>query len=239
MLLAAALCPSPPLLVPEVAAGAATELDGMRTACDAAVGQMLDVGVGRVTVVGPGPRATFESGAAGSLGPYGVDVRVALGPDAGGPAALPLSLTLGAWLLARAGWSGAVDAHAVPEEATPDECAALGRRLAGVEPGLGLLVLGDGSARRSLQAPGYLDPRAEAFDASVSRALADGDPEALLGIDPALARALLAVGRPAWQVLAGASRGSGTTSSRHRAELLHEASPYGVGYLVAVWCRPD
>ena len=37
MLLAAAICPHPPLLVPEVAAGAAPETDDLRAACRAAV----------------------------------------------------------------------------------------------------------------------------------------------------------------------------------------------------------
>ncbi|OSC55333.1 hypothetical protein B5180_40185, partial [Streptomyces sp. BF-3] len=38
MLVAAAVCPCPPLLVPEVAAGAAPELDAARDACLDAVG---------------------------------------------------------------------------------------------------------------------------------------------------------------------------------------------------------
>ena len=35
--IAAAVCPHPPLLVPEVAAGAASELDDLRAACLAAI----------------------------------------------------------------------------------------------------------------------------------------------------------------------------------------------------------
>ena len=64
--------------------------------------------------------------------------------------------------------------------------------------------MGDGSARRSAAAPGYLDDRAEPFDAAVELAFRDGDLSALTALDPDLARDLLASGRPAWQALAGA-----------------------------------
>ena len=64
--------------------------------------------------------------------------------------------------------------------------------------------MGDGSARRSASAPGYLDERAAPFDAAVEQAVRDGDLPALAALDPDLARDLLAAGRPAWQVLAGA-----------------------------------
>ena len=64
--------------------------------------------------------------------------------------------------------------------------------------------MGDGTARRSVSAPGYLDERAAPFDAAVERAVRDGDLPALAALDPALAADLLAAGRPAWQALAGA-----------------------------------
>jgi len=37
VLVAAAVCPHPPLLVPQLAAGGAPDLDKVRAACDAAV----------------------------------------------------------------------------------------------------------------------------------------------------------------------------------------------------------
>jgi hypothetical protein len=91
-----------------------------------------------------------------------------------------------------------------------------------------LLVMGDGSARRSLKAPGYLDPRAAAFDAEVERAVRTGDLGALLRLDQALARDLMATGRPAWQVLAGAMQ-----SLTPVTEVLYCGDPFGVAYLVA------
>jgi hypothetical protein len=88
--------------------------------------------------------------------------------------------------------------------------------------------MGDGSARRSVRAPGYLDPRAAGFDAEVERAVRSGDFDALLGLDQVLARDLMATGRPAWQVLAGALHGRAPA-----AEVLYCDDPFGVAYLVA------
>src|SRR5690606_505434 len=93
-----------------------------------------------------------------------------------------------------------------------------------------LLVLGDGSACRSVRAPGYLDERAAPFDAAVSAALASADTGALLGLDADLARRVRAAGRAAWQVLAGAAEGAGLSGA-----LRYDDAPYGVGYLVASW----
>jgi len=91
-----------------------------------------------------------------------------------------------------------------------------------------LLVLGDGSACRGLKAPGYLDERSAGFDAEVERAVRTGDLDALLTIDPALASELMATGRPAWQVLAGALNGQVVAS-----EIRYCDDPFGVAYLVA------
>ena len=111
---------------------------------------------------------------------------------------------IGAQLLDAAGYSGPRVLQSVAESASPDACRDLGRDLAADAPLTALLVLGDGSARRSAAAPGYLDERAEPFDTIVEQALRDGDLPALAALDPDLARDLLAAGRPAWQALAGA-----------------------------------
>jgi hypothetical protein len=96
---------------------------------------------------------------------------------------------------------------------------------------VGLLAMGDGSARRSRRAPGQLDERAAGFDAEAERALRRGDLDALLAISPALARELLAGGRPVWQVLAGAMRPAGPAVPA--AEILYADAPFGVAYTVA------
>jgi aromatic ring-opening dioxygenase LigB subunit len=93
-----------------------------------------------------------------------------------------------------------------------------------------LLAVGDGSARRSAAAPGHLDSRAAAFDTSVEHALGNGDMAALASLDQDLARGLLATGRAAWQVLAGAVDASGVLAG----DLLYADAPFGVGCFVAV-----
>ncbi|WP_433537632.1 hypothetical protein ACQPZK_07780 [Micromonospora sp. CA-249363] len=102
-LVAAAVCPHPPLLVPDVAGAAASELDELRSACDLAVGRLLASGPDAVVLLGVGPvTGLVRPPATGSLQPWGVDLDVPLvpgQPDRG--AVLPLSLTIGAWLLSR------------------------------------------------------------------------------------------------------------------------------------------
>jgi hypothetical protein len=221
----AAFCPHPPLLVPAVAAGAADELDDLRAACVAAIRRVAQPG-SQLVLLGAGDRTTqYATGTTGSLHGFGVDVGVALGSTSGtttGPAALPLSLTVGAWLVQQAlddapdatiGWS--IGDAGGPVE-LPDAPVAL-------------LVMGDGSARRSTSAPGYLDPRAAGFDAAVARALAAGNPDGLR-VDPELGDELLAAGSRTWQAAAVL-----LSHRRWRAELLYDAAPYGVGYFVATW----
>jgi hypothetical protein len=139
-----------------------------------------------------------------------------------GPPTLPPALTLGTWLLDGA---GPAEGLAVAPDAHP---AAVATGLAGGDR-LGLLVMGDGSARRSERAPGYVDARAAGFDAAVAAALGAGDAAGLRALDPALGAELLAAGVPAWRVAGH------TADPEVDAELLYDEAPYGVGYFVATW----
>ncbi|MEU9204592.1 class III extradiol dioxygenase subunit B-like domain-containing protein [Streptomyces sp. NPDC048332] len=238
MLVAAAVCPCPPLLVPEVAAGAAPELDGARTACTDALGVLAASRPDLLIVIGPaGPagRGTHPEGATGGFQEFGVDLGVRLGRDVGTAtvAERPLapSLAVGAWLLSRAGWAGTpVEALGVGEGLETARCTETGRSLASRADRVALLVMGDGSACRTLKSPGYLDERAAGFDAEASRALGAADTGALIALDEALAYELKAAGRAPWQVLAGAAEGAGLDG-----RLLYDDAPYGVGYMVAAW----
>ncbi len=91
MLVAAAVCPHPPLLVPQLAAGAAPDLDEVRAACDAAVAGLLAERPDEIVVVGADPEGgNYPAAAGASMQPYGVDLRV------GGPEGeLPLALSSG------------------------------------------------------------------------------------------------------------------------------------------------
>lgn len=203
MIVAAAMCAAPPLLNPALT-GREAVLPELRSACAGAVARLLPAEPEVIVVVGPAA-ATGEWDAAGRL-----DVAafapgsVAASAPGSGAGTLPLSLGLGAMLLDQGGYRGRRRLVAVGPDAPSGTCAALGAELATGAARTALLVMGDGSARRSLKAPGHLDPRAEPFDAEVERAVRAGRLGALLELDEALARDLMVTGRPAWQVLAGA-----------------------------------
>src|SRR5262245_21299788 len=173
----AVVSPHPPLLVPEMAVRAAEELDELRAACAAALDRMWAAEPDALVVVGSGPTTReYDSSAIGTFAGFGEPLTVTLGGSTGDAAGdpLPLSLTVGAWLLRdrppvppRRGWS-------IAAGASPDDCARLGSALAAVSARVGLLVMGDGSARNGPKSPGYEDPRAPAFDATVTAALAKG-----------------------------------------------------------------
>ncbi|KOG37681.1 class III extradiol dioxygenase subunit B-like domain-containing protein [Streptomyces resistomycificus] len=236
MLVAAAVCPCPPLLVPEVAAGAAPELDAARAACTDALGVLAAARPDRLVVVGPAEQSglgTHPEGTPGSFHGFGVDVGVRLGADRGEPAGgpLPPSLAVAAWLLERAGWADApIEGLGLAEPLEAERCIEVGREIAARAERVALLVMGDASACRTLKAPGYLDERAAPFDAEVARALGSADVAALKTLDADLAYQLKAAGRAPWQVLAGAAEDTDLGGT-----LLYEDAPYGVGYVVAAW----
>ncbi|MEV0940173.1 hypothetical protein AB0I90_07335 [Micromonospora wenchangensis] len=253
-LLAAAVCPHPPLIVPELAGAAAPELAELRAACAAAVAALYAAGADTVVLVGAGERTTeLALPRRGSFAPWGLPLTVGLATAGGDPVPpsgdvepvsppaddepLPLSLLVGAWLVDRTAPPAptAWRMVSVASDEPADRCAALGAGLR-VDGPWALLVLGDGSACHGPKAPGYDDPRAGAYDEGVARALADADADALLGLDPELSAQLRVAGRPAWQVLAGAVR---TAGGDWHGELRHHGVPYGVGYLVASWTRTD
>jgi hypothetical protein len=227
----AVLCPSPPLLARELT-GRAIVLPELRDACAAAVAHLVKADSDVVAVVGAGDgTATWDADARLDVPSYAPSAGKTSGTP--GTPDLPLALGLGAMLLDNAGYAGPRLLRAVGEDEPPPSCLRLGESLAAVSPRVGLLIVGDGSARRGPSAPGHFDERARPFDAEVARAISGGDMAALAVLDPALARELMATGRPAWQVLAGAlgfARESGPPS----AEILYADDPFGVAYLVAV-----
>ena len=169
----------------------------------------------------PDAGAGTDAGAAGEA-PGGRDA---------GERELPASLAVGAWLLEHVRWSAApVTGLGVGEPLAAERCIQVGEGIAARPGRTALLVMGDGSARRTLKAPGYLDERAAGFDEQVARALEGADVAALKALDEELAYELQAAGRAPWQVLAGAAQDAGLGGA-----LLYEDAPYGVGYLVAAW----
>ncbi len=202
----AAFVPTPPLRVPEVAGGSAVRDDDLRRACRDAVATLGDAD--RLVVVGSAPQSRRYEGRWDPR-PFGVP-----GPDVH---ALPYALGIGQWLTRDLGLP--VSFLGLADDAVPE---------VGDGP-YALLVCGDGSACRDEKAPGHLDPRAAGFDEQAEQALASGDPELLLALDPVLGDALMATGVRPWHVLAAAAERPRT------AEVTYARAPYGVGYLVGTW----
>lgn len=218
-----AFCPQPPLLLPAVAGAPDRALSLVRAAVSAAVQTLLEDRPEVVVVVGDGPDGVrYGPGDAGDLRGFGVDRQVAFaGWVRPGGRRIPLPHLVGAWLLDQAGHAG---------QRLGVGPADLATALSDVPGPVGVLAMGDGSARRSEKAPGHLDPAAGPFDAAVARALADGDAAALAALDAAEGERLLAAGVPVWRAVGAALAGE-----QVEARLLCDDAPFGVGYLVATW----
>jgi len=250
MLIAGAVCPHPPLLIPAALGAAASdppaELRKVTDAAAQAVERLIAARPDLIAVVGGGPvDREYGPAAAGGLHDYGVDVTVGTGEPV-----LPLSLTVGRWLLECAGVLEPADVadggagagsepaavlfQAVAQRASPGDCLKLGMVLAERAPRVALLAMGDSCARPAREAPGVPDLPAQEYDEDVAEALAAADARWLARLDPARDSELVVAGRAAWQVLAGAAGGT-ARGPRLQGRLLCMSAPYGVTYLVASW----
>ena len=244
MLIAAAVCPHPPLLVPEVtgvSGPGATELDRLRAACHEAVAALAAERPDLIAVIGgAGRTAEYPQGAVASLDEFGIPFTLppAAAFSAGAPG-LPLSLTIAKWLLAGVvgqdppgAGSPQVVWWGIAVDATTAECLELGETIAALAPRVAVLAMGDGPGGRARGVPGAADPAADRYDEQIAAALAAPNPGALAALDPAQAGDLFVAGRPAWQVLAGAAG-----QDDFDAVLGYAAAPFEVTYFVANWRR--
>jgi hypothetical protein len=210
--------PAAPLLVPQVAGGSADLDADLRDACRDVARQLTAYADGAVTVVAPvAADAVVPSSPTWGFEGFGVPRR----PDDPRPR-LPWPLGIGDWLLDDIGFSGARDYIGV---------AADGHASRSAPASANLLVVGDGSARRTEKAPGHFDGRAEAFDASIAAAIRDGDIAGLGGLDRAVAADLMCAGAPVWRWVCGAIG----PDSIEESSLLVDVAPYGVGYFAGWW----
>jgi hypothetical protein len=251
MIAAVAFVPGPPALVPAVGAGA-TELADLR----AAVRQcLIDAASAaqHVVIVGPGnvghdPIALTTNGFA-DFGGLGVRLRINLNPadavtsdganGAGtndahgvgprenlvGETRFPVAVGTALWALDEAGVSLPRSAVTVTS-ASVDSLAGLNH-----EVPTALVVVGDGTAKRTAKSPGYIDDRAIGFDDEIRAALGSGSPAALAALDAELADELMVSGWAPWQAAAHWCAGERTFTG----ELRYADAPYGVDYPVAIW----
>ncbi|MCW2599086.1 MAG: hypothetical protein JWM02_915 [Frankiales bacterium] len=210
MVLALAFVPSPPLLLDALGGGSGE----LRSACLQAI-SVLD-SAERVVVLGAAPSDGWVTGHIDAT-PYGAPGTPAADP-------LPLALAVGSTLMG----DRPHHLYGVAGGLVPD----LGGRT-------GLLVVGDGSARRTEKAPGHFDERAESFDRQIENAFAAGDPDLLAALDRELAEDLMVGGLTSWRAAASAARhqmGPGGCAPLGWSGQVHlAAAPYGVGYFVASW----
>ncbi|WP_286955488.1 MULTISPECIES: hypothetical protein [Arsenicicoccus] len=205
MIAAAAICPQPAGLLREYRS-TADPFASLRETCREAVSLVLGAEPRRLVVVGAGP-----------------------GPEARHTTRDPLSVRVARELLEGLDAPSVQEVVVAPDE-TRDAAACLGRQLCELPGDTALLVIADGSARRGVKAPGYLDERAFAYDDRWRAALRDGDVDELRALEPELAADLLARGRAPLQVLAGA-----VGESRVQSTVLLDEDRWGVAYLVGVW----
>jgi hypothetical protein len=234
VLVAAAICPSPPLLARELT-GADAVVPELRRACQDAVAAALAAKPGLVALVGTAPVARrWDPAGELDLSVFAPALRASHSDGVRAsdrrpvPDGLPVALGLAGRLLDQAGFRGPRVAYSVAEDLTPEDCGSLGGSLAGLDERVALIAMADGSARRTLKAPGYLDERSEPFDAGVEEIIRSGELGGLLRVEPSLARELMATGRPVWQVLAGAAAGQQAAVRVH-----YRDDPFGVLYLAA------
>lgn len=107
---------------------------------------------------------------------------------------------------------------------------ALGAAAAGHSRPVAVIASGDLSHRLRRGAPAGYNPRGQEFDRRVMEALAAGDPQPLLDLDPELQEAAGECGLRPLLIMLGAVEGRGL-----RPEVLSYEGPFGVGYGVAVF----
>ncbi len=166
-----------------------------------AIGAAVDSLTGEVVVVGAAPAGGWWTGS--------VDRTSYGGPGTPSADPLPLALSVGAHLLR-------------------DRPHRLWGVPSGPLPQGDLLVVADGTAKRTLKAPGHLDGRAEAFDEAAAQSLAAGDPAGLAALDAQLAADLWVEGLPAWRAVS-------ELPGPWVAKITYADAPCGVGYFVATW----
>jgi hypothetical protein len=226
VLSAISIIPSAPVLVPELAGGAADEVAELRAAMVAAAEALPQ----RWIVVGVGAGdAVIDSDRVGTFAGFGVDVVVRLSPQAAAlPVEMPLCALIGGWIRSQAQPDAHAQVRVYAESHDADAALELGRRLRSEielssEP-TGVLIVADGANTLTPAAPGGYQPADVGVQDALDDALASGDVSSLAQLPAQVG------GRVAFGVLAGLAE-----PAPRSAKELYRAAPYGVGYFAGVW----
>lgn len=258
MIVAVAVCPGAPLLVPRLAPTLAGAVPQLVASCASAVGILN--GTDRIMLVTSGPRlldhgvdaskefvrhppGTAVSSAVLTYGRSQPTFSSRLAGDSPegnrGHIAPGVGVVVGMALLDAAGIdipTTAIELGDGGDAAETDREPELLWRTGGdaVER-VGLLIIGEGSASRGRDSPGGGHVGADAFDATLAAARATGDPARLAAAAEAGRRGATEL---VWT--SGPSLGAFTrlcaSVPTFSAELLYDEAPFG-GYLVATWTR--
>lgn len=224
-----AIVPSAPVLVPELAGTAATELAELTAAVIAAASCLprhwIAVGSGRAEEM-------VDTSGVGTFAGFGVDVRVGLSPralDAADvPADLPVCALIAAWVRGQATPEATAEVRVYADADDPRTARARGATLRAevdlLSDPIGVLVVADGVNTLTPDAPGGYDVGNAGAQQTLDDALASGDVAALARLPGQV------VGQVAFQVLAGL-----TEPGPRSAKELYRGAPYGVGYFAGVW----
>lgn len=217
----------------------------------------------QLVIVGPGEPGEFNGTGPVSFGGFGRDVVVPAlaegrrasqaeaqaeqaglvedvqggGQGALGSADLPTPLMVARYLAGR-------DVATHPEHAklwasarwvttTGADAANLGEQLGKDGAAVALILVADGAICLGPKAPRAEDSRAPGYEDLVCEAYASGERERLAQVDANLGRELGATGPQLWPVLIAAADGA------WRGELVWRGAPFGVGWAVAAWRRPQ
>jgi hypothetical protein len=226
VLSAISIIPSAPLLVPELAGGAADEVAELRAAMIAAAATLPP----RWVVIGVGAAdEVISSDRVGTFAGFGADVLVRLSPQAGGqPVEMPLCALIGGWIRSQAQLDAHAQVRVYAESHDSGTAVELGRGLRNEidlssEP-TGVLVVADGANTLTPAAPGSYHPADVEVQHALDDALAGGDVAALSQLPAQVG------GRVAFGVLAGLAE-----PAPRSAKEFNRSAPYGVGYFAGVW----
>lgn len=112
-----------------------------------------------------------------------------------------------------------------------DPVAELRSAVTAAEAWADRVFVANGSAKRTEKAPGYLDERAEGFDAAVRESLVAPHPAGLRAVDEALATEL-------WADLAALPELADALEGATLVSVDYDDAPYGVQYWVVRWQTP-
>lgn len=218
MLTAIAFCPATPLLIRELN-GRHDSVPDLRAACHHALAHLAELRPEHLIVLGSATTTDHHT-------PPGHCFTATPGD--------PLwSLRIAQRLLTEASWHTPITWQTLAHHAPPTESAAIGHTIAQAPQRVAVLALANGSACRTVKAPGYFDPRAEAFDTHLVTAIQHGDHHTLTDLDPTLATDLLVDGQTTLHAIGTAI--AETAPPKVATEPHYADAPFGVQYFVANW----